>query len=314
MSDSEESLHLRRRRRRDTSSDRWEEPLNLPFPAGFVNPSFRLDLSFTLLSSSDSDDSSGSRSASPGRHPSEDGGSDSAEEGPSKDDHGPAISKEQLKALLKAARRVDDKEVTLTLNPAIIEMFKAELLGGGKWASKARRAMQEKYYLSKEQYADMEPPSLKNSPLYTAVENLDWGLGKTLLDIHQLFRATTGLALREYETFVAVKEQNVWSPVDVLDEVGHPFPEYAGCEPKDIEVDEPGDEDKINALVARMGQPGQAKALAREYIQNRRAARLCGERLKTVRDLYGGAKTVASTLSTMLDKTVTFHWDMLQYS
>ena len=72
--------------------------------------------------------------------------------------------------------------------------------------------MLEKYYLSKEQYASIEPPSLKDSPLYTAVEKLDWGLGKTLFDIHQMMRATTGLALREYERLVTVKEQNAWSP------------------------------------------------------------------------------------------------------
>ena len=126
----------------------------------------------------------------------EEGEVPSTEEVSRKDDHGPAVSKEQLKALLKVAKRVDDLEPTLTLNPAIIDIYKTELLGGGRWGVKARRTMREKYYLTRDQYAAMEPPSLKDSPLYTAVEALDWGLGKTLMDIHQLFRTTTGLALR----------------------------------------------------------------------------------------------------------------------
>lgn len=117
----------------------------------------------------------------------------------------------------------------------------------------------------------------------------------------------------EYETFLVVKEQNAWDPTDVMDEVGHLLPDFALWEPKNVELNEPDDQDKIETVVARMGQPGQARALAKEWMQQRRALRQHAERYKAMVELYGGAKSTASLLSTMLTKATAAHWDLLQY-
>ena len=80
-----------------------------------------------------------------------------------------------------------------------------------------------------------------------------------------------------------VKEQNAWDPTDVMDEVGHLLPDFALWEPKNIELNEPDDQDKIETVVARMGQPGQARALAKEWMQQRRALRQLYQRFATPR-------------------------------
>ena len=99
-----------------------------------------------------------------------------------------------------------------------------------------------------------------------------------------------------------------------MDEVGNPFTDFERIKPENIAVVEPDDEGKITTLMDKMAQPDQARALATEYIQYKHAVRLYDECYKTVYKLYGGAKETAVVLTNMLNKTVTFHWDMLQYS
>ena len=59
--------------------------------------------------------------------------------------------------------------------------------------------MEEKYYLSRNQYNKMEAPTLKGTKLNMAIKGLDFGgLSKTLLHLHQEARDMAKPGLREH--------------------------------------------------------------------------------------------------------------------
>ena len=90
----------------------------------------------------------------------------------------PQLSKEAIKEAMKGAKRVDKITPNMILNQTILDHYHnvrpddqdqesplivlhQELLGGGAWTRKAKRKMREKYFIAREQYARMEPPTLK---------------------------------------------------------------------------------------------------------------------------------------------------------
>ena len=70
-----------------------------------------------------------------------------------------------MKVLLGESKRVDEKAVTLTINPALIETFSKTLMGGGRWVKEAWDDMEDKYRLSKDQQVKIDPPTLKRTKL-----------------------------------------------------------------------------------------------------------------------------------------------------
>ena len=90
----------------------------------------------------------------------------------------PQLSKETIKEAMKGAKRVDKIIPNMILNQTILDHYHnvrpdnqdqesplivlhQELLGGGAWTRKAKRKMREKYFIAREQYVRMEPPTLK---------------------------------------------------------------------------------------------------------------------------------------------------------
>ena len=223
-----------------------------------------------------------------------------------------------MAALLKSAKRVDEREPTLCLSAAIIDTFRNDLLGGGTWGKKAREAMTNKYYLSRKQYSLMEAPSLKGTRLYTAVKGMDFsGLGKTLLDIHQKARDLAKIGLREYKVILCIGGQmKEWTATDVQEGEGENrrlLPEYALIEPKDIKLDQATDGAKIQEVVDQIQKPGGAERVAANFVQYRRALRLQGEAYAGMVDLYNDAKDVATLGISLQDKMAKVHWDLLQH-
>ena len=84
---------------------------------------------------------------------------------PEKDSFGPSLSKDEMNVMLGEAKRVDEKAVTLTINPALIDTFSKTLMGGGRWSRETWDDMEDKYRLSKEQQVKIDPPTLKRTKL-----------------------------------------------------------------------------------------------------------------------------------------------------
>ncbi len=76
--------------------------------------------------------------------------------------------------------------------------------------------MRDRYYLSPEQYASLEPPSLRGTSLAAIPGfNMDQYKGSTL-NIHRLVRDVATLALREYETVIALQSVlDNWAHIEV---------------------------------------------------------------------------------------------------
>ena len=242
----------------------------------------------------------------------------SGEEGTGRDDFGPPVSKDTMAALLKTAKRVDEREPTLCLSAAVIDTFRNDLLGGGTWGKKAKEAMSNKYYLSRKQYNLMEAPSLKGTRLYTAVRGMDFsGLGKTLLEIHQRARDLAKIGLREYEVILTIGGQmKEWSATAIQEGEGEDrrlLPEFALIEPKDITIDPVADSSKIQEIVDQIQKPGGVERIAANFVQFRRALRLQGEAYATMVDLYNDAKDAAVLGINLQDKMGKVHWDLLQH-
>ena len=91
---------------------------------------------------------------------------------------GPQLSKEAIKEAMKGSKRADEITPKMILNQTILDHYHnvrmddqdegspliilhQELLGVGAWTKKAKKKMREKYFVAREQYARMEPPTLK---------------------------------------------------------------------------------------------------------------------------------------------------------
>ena len=138
---------------------------------------------------------------------------------PEKDSFGPSLSKDEMKVLLGGAKRVDDKAVTLTINPALIDAFSKNLMGGGKWNGQTWDDMEDKYRLSKEQQAKLDPPTLKGTKLFAAMRDKERTWDKKYMLCHINHRHLVKLGLRQYELFmVAEKAVEAWTPPTVYEE------------------------------------------------------------------------------------------------
>ena len=138
-----------------------------------------------------------------------------AEEVPAKDMAGPQLNKEAVAEAMKNNRRVEEITPNMVLNQAILEhchnvrpvdqdqgsqliIFHHVLLGHGTWTKKTKKKMREKYFIAREQYIKMEPPTLKARPSFRSLglkttsppgnqALLDTGSpSATLLGLHQV--------------------------------------------------------------------------------------------------------------------------------
>ena len=138
---------------------------------------------------------------------------------PEKDSFGPSLSKDEMKVLLGEAKRVDDKPVTLTINPALIDTFSKNLMGGGRWSRETWDDMEDKYRLSKEQQVKLDPPTLKGTKLFAALRDKERTWDKKYMHCHMNHRHLVKLGLRQYELFmVAEKAVEAWKPPTVYEE------------------------------------------------------------------------------------------------
>ena len=78
-----------------------------------------------------------------------------------------------LKNFYSTVERVDDKEVTLSLDRQTEKLYFSSVLGRGKFDSDGRDKMRDKYYLSPDQYRKFAPPDLLGTKLHI-LEGLDW--------------------------------------------------------------------------------------------------------------------------------------------
>ena len=246
---------------------------------------------------------------------------ESGEEDETEDAHGLQLSKEEVLEAMKDAKRIDDKEPNMILNPALITSFHKGLLGGGAWGTKARKAMKEKYFLSKGQFRKMDAPTLRGTKLNMAIKGMEFGgLSKTLLHLHQQARDVAKLGLREYESFIFMnKKAKDWVSTATHDEDGKELPEFVLAKPEQFEANNDGDDAKVAGFVAMVSKPGGAEAQAKIAIQQRRALRQNAEQYKSLLEMFQSARDLVNVL-TMRDaegvgvqeSVMAMHWDLLQ--
>ena len=100
---------------------------------------------------------------------------ESGEEDETEDAHGLQLSKEEMLGAMEDAKRIDNKEPNMTLNPALVASLHMGLLGGGAWSTKARKAVKEKYFLSEGQFRKTGAPTLRGTKLNMAIEDMGFG-------------------------------------------------------------------------------------------------------------------------------------------
>ena len=153
------------------------------------------------------------------------GGNDSEEneemtgDDPRADRFGEPVVTPALFSVFKGYKRADGKEATLFISPAMIDLFKKNLLGEGRWNSEARDDMEDKYRLSREQARLLAPPSLKGTKLSVAAdESADFGYAKQMFGLHQHSRDVVAISLRMH--MFAIKagiDFSGWGPVAMRD-------------------------------------------------------------------------------------------------
>ena len=140
---------------------------------------------------------------------------------PENDKFGPCLSKEEMKSMMGESKRVDDKPVTLAINPALVDTFNKKLMAGGKWSRDTWEEVEDKYRLSKEQQLKLEPPTLKGTKLYAAMRDKEKSWDKKYMLCHRNNRHLVKLGLRQYELYmVAAKAAETWQPPVVYKEDG----------------------------------------------------------------------------------------------
>ena len=110
--------------------------------------------------------------------------------------------------------------------------------------------MEEKYYLSRNQYNKMEAPTLKGTKLNMAIEGLDFsGLSKTLVLLHQQARDVAKLELCEYRTLLAItRVAKKWEFIETHNGEGNSLHEFLPPSPADMPVKGKEDDEKVMAL------------------------------------------------------------------
>ena len=58
----------------------------------------------------------------------------------------------------------------MELNPVLVVKYHKALLGGGAWSKKIRKTFQEKYFLSRAPYKQMEAPTLRGTKLNMGIK------------------------------------------------------------------------------------------------------------------------------------------------
>ena len=132
-----------------------------------------------------------------------------------------------LKNFYSTVERVDDKEVTLSLDRQTEKLYFSSVLGRGKFDSDGRDKMRDKYYLSPDQYRKFAPPDLLGTKLHI-LEGLDFsGLSSRLHLAHVKLRDVVKVQLKQFQGLASL--QPVFGELEVgsvLDEDGNPVPDY----------------------------------------------------------------------------------------
>ena len=132
-----------------------------------------------------------------------------------------------LKEFYSTVERVDDKEITLSLEKQTEKLYFSTVLGRGKFDSDGRDKMRDKYYLSPDQYRKFAPPDLLGTKLHI-LEGLDFsGLSSRLHLAHVKLRDVVKVQLKQFQGLAGL--QPVFGDMEVgsvLDEAGNPTQEY----------------------------------------------------------------------------------------
>ena len=132
-----------------------------------------------------------------------------------------------LKEFYSTVERVDDKEITLSLDRQTEKLYFSTVLGRGKFDSDGRDKMRDKYYLSPDQYRKFAPPDLLGTKLHI-LEGLDFsGLSSRLHLAHVKVRDVVKVQLKHFQGLAGLQpvfgELNIGA---VLDEAGNPATDY----------------------------------------------------------------------------------------
>ena len=132
-----------------------------------------------------------------------------------------------LKEFYSTVERVDDKEITLSLDRQTEKLYFSTVLGRGKFDSDGRDKMRDKYYLSPDQYRKFAPPDLLGTKLHI-LEGLDFsGLSSRLHLAHVKVRDVVKVQLKHFQGLAGL--QPVFGELEigaVLDEAGNPAKDY----------------------------------------------------------------------------------------
>ena len=156
---------------------------------------------------------------------------------PENDKFGPCLSKEEMKSMMGESKRVDEKPVTMAINPALVDTFNKHLMAGGKWSRDTWEEIEDKYRLSKEQQQKLDPPTLKGTRLYAAMREKEKSWDKKYMLCHRNNRHLVKLGLRQYELYmVASKVAEAWKPPVTIKEDGSLEPEFTLAVNSDFKV------------------------------------------------------------------------------
>ena len=132
-----------------------------------------------------------------------------------------------LKHFYSTVERVDDKEVTLSLDKQTEKLYFSSVLGRGKFDGDGRDKMRDKYYLSPDQYRKFAPPDLLGTKLHI-LEGLDFsGLSSRLHLSHVKLRDVVKVQLKQFQGLASL--QPVFGELEVgsvLGEDGNPVTDY----------------------------------------------------------------------------------------
>ena len=158
-----------------------------------------------------------------GEYTEQDGASNNDSEGDSE----AADGADTLKEFYSTVERVDEKEVTLSLDKQTEKLYFSTVLGRGKFDSDGRDKMRDKYYLSPDQYRKFAPPDLLGTKLHI-LDGLDFsGLSSRLHLSHVKVRDVVKVQLKQFQGLAGL--QSVFGDLEigaVFDEAGNPMKDY----------------------------------------------------------------------------------------
>ena len=106
---------------------------------------------------------------------------------------------DKLKEFFSTMGRVDDKDVTLTLNKQTVKLYFTTVLGRGKFDRDGRDKMRDKYFLDPHVFDKFSPPDLLGTKLHL-LDGLDFsGLSTRLQVTHSKLRDVVKVLLKHFQ-------------------------------------------------------------------------------------------------------------------